>query len=145
MSKEATKNSSVEIRLSEANTDIALLSQTRCYIGNWDDAPDFMQDNEYIKRGYRINFNTIGRVLKSLFKLHNETTNIWSHLLAAILFTSFTVYIGGWISFTNGPGINSFASFFNSSHPIYRTTNGNLLKPFTTSKETTLNLEVHAE
>jgi hypothetical protein len=43
-------------------------------------------DNEYILTGYRINFNTIGKSLKSLFMLHNESVNVWSHLIGAFFF-----------------------------------------------------------
>ena len=41
-------------------------------------------DNKYILRGYRVGFNTVGRILKSLFLIHNETFNIWSHLTGCI-------------------------------------------------------------
>jgi adiponectin receptor len=44
------------------------------------------KSNHYIVRGYRINFTTPKRVLKSLFMIHNESVNIWSHLLGAVLF-----------------------------------------------------------
>jgi len=36
--------------------------------------------------GYRINFNTFPRILRSLFMLHNESVNVWSHLLGVLLF-----------------------------------------------------------
>ena len=52
-----------------------------------------MQDNEYIKEGYRVGFNTVRKVLRSLFMIHNETTNVWSHLLGALLFVGFLFYI----------------------------------------------------
>lgn len=35
--------------------------------------------NKYINKGYRLNYNLIN-TLKSLFSLHNETINIWTHL-----------------------------------------------------------------
>lgn len=38
------------------------------------------QDNEYIATGYRGQLTYWGTV-KSLFRLHNETGNIWTHLL----------------------------------------------------------------
>lgn len=63
------------------------------YIGTWDDLPAFSRDNEYIRKGYRINFNTVPRILCSLFMCHNETTNIWSHIFGIILFIGFIIYI----------------------------------------------------
>ena len=37
------------------------------------------QDNNYIQKGYRREM-TLGESLRSVFKLHNETANIYSHL-----------------------------------------------------------------
>lgn len=44
-----------------------------------------MIDNNHITHGYRINFDNPKKILKSLFMLHNESVNIWSHFLPAIL------------------------------------------------------------
>lgn len=41
------------------------------------EAPDHLQDNEYIVGGYRTNY-TFWDCTKSLFFLHNETMNIWT-------------------------------------------------------------------
>lgn len=43
-----------------------------------------MRDNEFIIRGYRINFNSAKKIIKSLFLLHNETVNVWTHLLGSL-------------------------------------------------------------
>jgi len=75
------------------------------FIGTWEEAPEFCQDNEYIRTGYRINFHTIIQVLKSLFMIHNETVNIWSHLIAALVFILFLlvmiIYLSTSFSFPN--------------------------------------------
>ena len=45
-------------------------------------------DNEYIITGYRLRYHTFKEVALTLFKCHNETFNVCSHLcgsLAAIL------------------------------------------------------------
>lgn len=70
-------------------------------IGKWEDAQEYLRDNEYIRKGYRINFNTFPRLLRSLFMCHNETTNVWSHLCGAFLFIFLIVYIAVWISPTH--------------------------------------------
>jgi len=46
---------------------------------------DYIIDNKYITTGYRINHRECATtVAKSLFKVHNESVNIWSHLLGTI-------------------------------------------------------------
>jgi adiponectin receptor len=58
-----------------------------------------MKDNFGITGGYRINFNTPARILRSLFMLHNESVNIWTHCLPAVvllcLVLSFVVVVDG--------------------------------------------------
>lgn len=41
------------------------------YIGSFEAAPHYMQDNNHIHSGYRINFTSKRRLLKSLFMVHN--------------------------------------------------------------------------
>ena len=45
----------------------------------WNTIPDFLRDNEYIRTGYRANWS-VKEAFLSLFQLHNETLNIWTHL-----------------------------------------------------------------
>ena len=67
-------------------------------IDNIEKAPEWLIDNHYIHTGYRIGFTKVKDVLKSLFILHNETTNIWSHFAGIILFifliTYLTLFVG---------------------------------------------------
>lgn len=78
-------------------------------IGSFEQAPDFLQDNEYIKKGYRINCNNIPKVLKSLFVLHNETINIWSHLLGCIMSICFIIYTATLV--VSNPTPNQLANY----------------------------------
>ena len=55
-------------------------------------APSFLIDNEYILRGYRINFNTNRKICRSLFLLHNETVNVWSHIIGVIAFIALFIW-----------------------------------------------------
>lgn len=48
------------------------------------EADHYMKGNEYILRGYRLNFNSGYKIIKSLFMIHNESINVWTHLLGAI-------------------------------------------------------------
>ena len=45
--------------------------------------PEALRDNEYITKYYRVSY-TGGQTIRSLFGLHNETANIWSHFLGAL-------------------------------------------------------------
>lgn len=52
------------------------------------DVPPWLQFNSFIHTGYRPAPIRVGRALRSLLQLHNESFNVWSHLLpaAALLF-----------------------------------------------------------
>ena len=73
-------------------TTTTTTTQTVVKVGLFDEAPEYLRDNEYIKHGYRINFNNTRQVMKSLFMLHNESVNIWSHLLGVVMVIVFIVY-----------------------------------------------------
>ncbi len=48
-------------------------------------APDYLQDNPFIRTGYRVDL-TWKEVALSVFQLHNESMNIWTHGLGCIWF-----------------------------------------------------------
>jgi len=54
------------------------------FIGHLNHTPEFLKYNPFLHTGYRINFNTPGKVVRSLFMLHNESVNIWTHLCGGI-------------------------------------------------------------
>lgn len=51
----------------------------------WNDLPSWQQDNHYIRSGYRPASNSYVKSAKSLGYIHNETVNIYTHLIGAIL------------------------------------------------------------
>ena len=51
---------------------------------SWDDLPDWSKDNEYIKSGFRQTSNSYTDSFLSCFYVHNETGNIYSHLIATL-------------------------------------------------------------
>jgi adiponectin receptor len=53
----------------------------------WDELPSWQQDNHYIKSGYRPASASFWRSFASLGYLHNESVNIYSHLLGALGFS----------------------------------------------------------
>lgn len=50
----------------------------------FDELPDWMKIDFYIRRGYRRPTNSFFDCCLSLFQRHNEFVNMWSHLLPAI-------------------------------------------------------------
>ncbi len=70
----------------------AVTRAKRAFIGTKQDIPDYLKDNEYIISGYRVNHDSCCKAAKSLFTCHNESVNIWSHLLGAVLF--FALFVG---------------------------------------------------
>lgn len=53
---------------------------------SYDEIPEWYQDNDFIRHGYRPESNSARACLASWLYLHNETVNIYSHLLPAVLF-----------------------------------------------------------
>ncbi|KAG0205913.1 hypothetical protein BGX28_002555 [Mortierella sp. GBA30] len=52
----------------------------------WAELPPWMRDNPAIVTGYRRPTFSYRKALRSLGYLHNESVNIWSHLLGAVAF-----------------------------------------------------------
>ena len=52
----------------------------------------WMQDNHYILSGYRAMSNSYRKSLSSIGRLHNETVNIWTHLLPGMLLLACFLY-----------------------------------------------------
>ncbi|TGO18108.1 hypothetical protein BTUL_0012g00520 [Botrytis tulipae] len=51
------------------------------------------EDNHFIETGYRAASNSLRECFASWGYLHNETINIWSHLIGAALFVALPVYL----------------------------------------------------
>lgn len=50
---------------------------------HWNELPDYLRDNEYIYTGYRVHTGVLG-AFKSVFRIHNESGNVWTHLLGTL-------------------------------------------------------------
>lgn len=53
---------------------------------NWDELPEWQKDNEHIISGYVRETNSFNDSFKSLFYIHNESINIYSHLMPGLGF-----------------------------------------------------------
>jgi len=61
-------------------------------LGSWDYVdynllPTFLHDNEFLTRRHRPQLNSAIECLKSIFMLHSETLNIWTHVFGMALFS----------------------------------------------------------
>lgn len=72
-------------------------STTKSITGNltWADLPSWRKDNHYIETGYRRHHPSTLHTILSLSHLHNESVNIYSHLLGALtaVLTSLYLYL----------------------------------------------------
>lgn len=82
----------------------------------WDELPHWRRDNGFIHGGYRATSYSYWRSFASLGYLHNESVNIWSHLLGAIGFTAGGVFLYSVVAPRYGsastPDMLAFACFF---------------------------------
>lgn len=93
--------SSVNNKLKEENEipdDVEICEVTRAlFLGAQrllliEELPKDRRENQYVLSGYRF-YKSANDCLKSLFRLHNETMNIWSHLLGFIFFSFLSVNV----------------------------------------------------
>ena len=82
----SVNNTTSEPFKDSSDLDSELDKESELRLGTYEEAPKYIQDNEYIKRGYLLNCNTFKKTLRSLLMLHNESVNVWSHLIGAIFF-----------------------------------------------------------
>uniref|UniRef100_A0A1B6H4B9 Adiponectin receptor n=1 Tax=Cuerna arida TaxID=1464854 RepID=A0A1B6H4B9_9HEMI len=54
--------------------------------------PDWMQDNDCLISGYRPPLVTFSACFMSIFRMHTETVNIWTHLIGCIAFLVLAVH-----------------------------------------------------
>lgn len=57
----------------------------------YDEVPDFQQENEWIHTGYRKGWTVREHFLSVLYPFHNESVNIWTHLIGFVICICVTV------------------------------------------------------
>lgn len=88
---------------------------TRKRLISFEQLPEWHQDNEYIRHGYRPISGSAKVSLQSWSYLHNESVNIFSHLIPAIVFLLGEWYILQYLTsrYPNITGLQTFIfSFF---------------------------------
>jgi adiponectin receptor len=65
-------------------------TDTTLHLYEYQDAPAWARGNPFILRGYRAKY-TMSMCLRSIFTIHNETGNVWTHLLGMLFFLACSV------------------------------------------------------
>ncbi|TNN12633.1 Adiponectin receptor protein isoform 1 [Schistosoma japonicum] len=60
---------------------------------NFHRLPAWLKDNDLLLHGHRPQLNTVWACVKSVFRLHTETGNIWTHLLGLFIITIIKIVI----------------------------------------------------
>ncbi|KAM1575471.1 heptahelical transmembrane protein 4-like isoform X1 [Malus sylvestris] len=76
--------------------------------------PDFLRDNEFILGHYRSEW-PLKQVFLSIFSIHNQTLNVWTHLIGFFLFLFLTIYTA-----TKAPDLMDLSSLQRLSDMIRR-------------------------
>ncbi|KAL6573060.1 Heptahelical transmembrane protein 4 [Orobanche hederae] len=68
-----------------------LWKKVKFQLVEYNSLPAYLKDNEYILGHYRSEW-PLKQILLSVFTIHNETLNVWTHLIGFFLFLSLTIY-----------------------------------------------------
>ncbi|TMS38253.1 hypothetical protein L596_005018 [Steinernema carpocapsae] len=60
--------------------------EARWTVQHFDLLPEWLQDNEYLRHGHRPPLPSVSACFKSIWALHTETGNIWTHLIGCVAF-----------------------------------------------------------
>jgi len=63
-----------------------ILSRMTWKVCHFHSLPRWLQDNDFIWQGYRPPLPSFWDCIKSIFSIHTETGNIWTHMLGCIAF-----------------------------------------------------------
>ncbi|KAK1315714.1 hypothetical protein QJS10_CPA05g01586 [Acorus calamus] len=68
-----------------------LWKKVKCQLVEYHCLPGYLKDNEFILGHYRSEW-PLKQIFLSIFTIHNETLNVWTHLIGFILFLALTIY-----------------------------------------------------
>ena len=60
---------------------------------SFDSLPEWLRDNEFLHYHHRPPMYSIRGCIKSIFRMHTETWNIWTHLVGFVFFVSLTLSV----------------------------------------------------
>jgi len=60
---------------------------------SFDSLPMWRKDNKYLRHGHRPPMQSFSKCFASIFRLHTETWNIWTHLIGMVMFCLLALYV----------------------------------------------------
>lgn len=54
--------------------------------------PEWLQDNDFLHMGHRPPLPSFSACFKSIFRIHTETGNIWTHMIGCVMFIFITIF-----------------------------------------------------
>lgn len=54
--------------------------------------PHWLQDNDFLHMGHRPPLPSFSACFKSIFRIHTETVNIWTHMVGCVMFIIVTIF-----------------------------------------------------
>lgn len=78
----------------------------------FEELPEYMKDNEFILNYYRADW-PLKQALFSLFRWHNETLNVWTHLIGFVVFLGLTI-----TNLMHVPQVSDLLSLLTWSFPL---------------------------
>ncbi|KAG1366932.1 Heptahelical transmembrane protein 4 [Cocos nucifera] len=79
------------MELKEGGIKKRVTKEVKCELVDFDSLPDYFKDNEFILRYYRCEW-PLRETILSIFSIHNETLNVWTHLIGFLIFLSLTIF-----------------------------------------------------
>ncbi|KAK1275267.1 hypothetical protein QJS04_geneDACA001720 [Acorus gramineus] len=68
-----------------------LWKKGKCHLIEYDSLPNYLKDNEFIINYYRSEW-PLKETIFSIFSVHNETLNVWTHLFGFLIFLALTLF-----------------------------------------------------
>jgi adiponectin receptor len=85
MEKDSSKSPQTKFSSVKSSAEKTTEETAKALTVLWHQLPTWQQDNHYIHSGYRPASNSYSLSIKSLGYLHNESVNVYSHLIGALL------------------------------------------------------------
>ncbi|XP_018562472.1 adiponectin receptor protein isoform X2 [Anoplophora glabripennis] len=77
---------------SQAEHVVRKMIQAGWSVCHFRNLPAWLQDNDFLVFGHRPPLPSFRACFKSIFRLHTETANIWTHLLGCVAFIGIAIY-----------------------------------------------------